>query len=378
MLVGRLRYERNSKRMTGKKPIPEHKVEPQQGRFSSVITKVLESIPDSLAALALKAVEKILDQKLLFTIVICTLISILAIVAMPLLGAGRGMIVVFSATVLCLICLYVFAVWLYLRHESQERKEREEARKQKLERLNPATSHRDSRHEAYEAVIESPNALRFWEPFVEGKLQVVTGRFTRDSRDLEVWEPAGLVGAGDALAIADLRSFFAVMRLSDFQVSYAGIDTKDTVDSNSHLILIGGPDYNLITKRVMNELRSKATFEFDSPKEQGHRITIKDTEVGGKHWSYKEPEVGRLIDYSLIIRTANPLWPTKRLLLVAGCSSHGTWAGIRFVTSLSFLEHDLVSGGKDCEFLIETELWSEDPSESKVLYRRELKEKAPA
>jgi hypothetical protein len=336
------------------------------------------------------AVNKIGDQLLLYIIVISGIIGAICAGAAGASGAAPGLIVVILVGISCVMVLGSFGLFRTLRQEAQTRKvevqqrrkveeqreqwrkveeQREQRRKveeQRRERLSPATSPPSSKEE-YKTVIESPSALQFWKPFVQGKLRVVTGRFTRTSKKLEVWEPAGLLGVGDAMAIADLRTFFGVMGLSDFEVSYASSET--TVDLDTNLILLGGPDYNNITALAMKKIKS--TFRFADTEQPYHQIAITDektdSKTKGKLWDYKEKASGELTDYSLIIRRANPFYPDKQLLLVAGCSGYGTWAGIRFVTSVEFLELPLVSRGEPGEFLIKTKVMFEKPLKPKLV-----------
>jgi len=145
------------------------------------------------------------------------------------------------------------------------------------------------------------------------------------------------------------------MRLSDFEVSYAGRDYRDEGGvTKRNLILLGASDYNLITRDAMKDIKSTLYFD-DSIR--GHQIAIHDRKTNGEPWDYYiESGSDTLIDYSLIIKAENPWCQGKQLLLVAGCSGFGTQAGVQFVTSIDFLEHPLVSSGAPCEFLIETKI----------------------
>ena len=109
--------------------------------------------------------------------------------------------------------LFVCAI-LFVRHEDKKKFEREERRRheerRKQEELSPAMNPNSTSMERYRRQIESQDARKFWKSFVQGELQVVTGHFTKanvrtdDHTDEDkVWEPAGLIGKGDAMAIAD-------------------------------------------------------------------------------------------------------------------------------------------------------------------------------
>lgn len=63
------------------------------------------------------------------------------------------------------------------------------------------------------------------------------------------------------MALAELRTFFGVMGLSDFEVSYA--DRLDGDALRTNLILLGGPDFNIITGEAAS--RIKSTLRFGNP-----------------------------------------------------------------------------------------------------------------
>lgn len=230
-------------------------------------------------------------------------------------------------------------------------------------KLSPETNPNSSSREKYKRVIASKDAQDFWKSFVQEELQLVTGHFTwKDSeqegtRKDRVWEPAGLIGAGDATAIGELQSFFAAMGLSTFGVTYAGEGFQDRKQVRlQNLILLGASDYNAITAIAMDGIGSTLRFDEDIPDTQ---IGIYDNKSKDEPWVYSMESTSDTVtvtDYCVIIRTENPFWEGRQLLIVAGTSGYGTLAGTQFVLSLEFLEHPLVTSGKPCEFLIETEV----------------------
>lgn len=304
------------------------------------------------------------------------LIAVGFILAMILLVAGDTPVTYFSVGGFLLLFVFVIIFDAYQDNKKQEREDRkEQEEKRKQEKLSPSTKASISSRERHKEVIESQDAKEFWKPFVEGELQVVTGHFTKKdtARDDKVWEPAGLVGAGDAMAIAYLGTFFTAMDFSDFGVSYVGKDYKDHDDIRKrNLILLGASDYNRLTDMVMEEIKSTLCF---GRSEKGHQIAIYDSTIDGEPWDWRiDPETNTLTDYSLIIKTKNPFRQRNQLLLVAGCSGYGTWAGVEFVTSIEFLEDSLVLSGAPCEFLLESKTSVGKPESLRIRRKARLGE----
>jgi hypothetical protein len=106
---------------------------------------------------------------------------------------------------------------------------------------------------------------------------------------------------------------------------------------------------------------------------ENHKIAIRDDRTGMLY--RPELEAGSqavLLDYGIIARTANPLSPSKSVLLVAGSFGFGTWAALRYVMSKSFLEDPLVRTGRPVECLIETDVLRASPQAIRRVVLREL------
>jgi hypothetical protein len=160
------------------------------------------------------------------------------------------------------------------------------------------------------------------------------------------------------------------MGLSDFEVAYGDSGFKGE-DLRTNLILLGGPDYNDITRKAISKIESN--LKFGDPKR--HEIAFFDALEDNRYIPRTSNESGEVVlDYGVIIRQANPFDLSKQLLLIAGSFGFGTWAGVRFVTSLEFLEHPLVSNGRPVEFLIETDVVLETPQAISPLVTRSFEE----
>ena len=206
-----------------------------------------------------------------------------------------------------------------------------------------------SKREKLKNLGASKQARLFWEPFVESESLVVIGCF----HEFDTFEPTGFMGVGDAIALTELRTFFDVLELRDFDVAYA--DRLSTADLATNLIVLGGPDANPVAREIASRLNY--TIRFGNPTE--YVVALFDTLTGSvyapaaiKHPQHTETGV----DYGLILKAPNPLDSTKQVMFIAGSFGYGTWAGVRFVTSRQFLENSPVPGDQPLECLIETEI----------------------
>lgn len=211
-----------------------------------------------------------------------------------------------------------------------------------------------SNREKLRTVVASKQARRFWEPFVESESQVVIGCF----HEFDTFEPTGVMGVGDAIALTELRTFFDVRDLRDFDVAYA--DRLTVADLDTNLIVLGGPDANPIAREITSRLNY--TIRFGNPSR--YVVALFDTLTDAVYAPAVVQSTDRIevaVDYGLILKAANPLNPSKQFMLIAGSFGYGTWAGVRFVTSQQFLENSPVPGDQPLECLIETEIQNGAP-----------------
>jgi hypothetical protein len=206
-------------------------------------------------------------------------------------------------------------------------------------------------------------AQRFWEPFADGGVNVLIGRF----KDFASFEPSGLVGVGDSNAHSELRAYFNLLGFKGISTSYADLAAGEMLQTN--LVLLGGPDANSVTREAVPKINS--TFRFGNP---DHRIiALYDSSAQRTlvpKWSADQYRI--VTDYAIIFVCANPFATGKHLLLVAGSFGYGTWAGGRFVASHHFVEKVLNVGGTSVECLIETDVVQDAPQDIRLLGIRPL------
>lgn len=206
-------------------------------------------------------------------------------------------------------------------------------------------------------------AKDFWAPFSNGQLQIVVGRHG----GFTTFEYSGFLGVGCVLGMTELQVHLNEVGLHDFAVAFADRLGGDSL--KTHMVLLGGPDANAITNEVVNRIDSTLRFG----KSVHHEIALYDSITRNV---YTPTGTGtKLIkeDYAIIFRTSNPFASGKHLLLIAGSFGYGTWAGVRYVTSQAFLDHELVKAGSAVECLIRTDIFRDTPQAIELVTLREIK-----
>ena len=225
----------------------------------------------------------------------------------------------------------------------------------------------DAEYKPFVREIDTTDPLKrmskeFWAPLADQGLQIILGRF----REFQTFEQSGFVGVGSANAMMELRTHFESLGLSEIPISYADQLDGDALKTN--LIVLGGPDANLLTREVVG--RVSTTLKFGDPDQ--YVISLFDSAEGCEYVP-RQGQSGIIEnDFGIILLCSNPFAPKKRMLLGAGSFGYGTWACVRFVHSNEFLGNPLVASGADIECLIETDVLWETPQHVKVHAMREL------
>lgn len=203
-----------------------------------------------------------------------------------------------------------------------------------------------------------------WRALDAEGITVVFGRFVEGFED---FEQSGLIGFGDAMALAELQGHLASIGIRNFSVYCSDFVHGDLLRTN--LVLLGGPHANTVSRDLMAAVRP--TLCFGDP--DSDQIAVHDAIEGRLYVPRRLRGADRSgSDYGLIVRAANPFEPTRQALLFAGSFGYGTWAGVRFATSQLFLQHKLVRAGKALECLVEAEVVRETPVNVRMVACREL------
>jgi hypothetical protein len=238
-------------------------------------------------------------------------------------------------------------------------------------------------------------AHRFWRPFVHGQVSVILGRFS----DLPMFEPCGLVGAGDNLALTELTTYFQHIGFKRFTVVYSDqIGWADRKPLEGNLILIGGPDTNTLAKEVLERLSLGIEFLEITPQALAqlrgkpavprsrrgngrsepptYRVPVfRDLADGTVHGPTRDGETV-LTDCGVVIRCPNPFDRRHSVLILSGSYGFGTWGTARFVQTREFL--DRAKGLHSMECVLTVDIVREMPQRTKVEVLRPLEEALPA
>lgn len=121
-----------------------------------------------------------------------------------------------------------------------------------------------------------------------------------------------LLASPDADAAANIVSALKDVLPKSQLIRY--YSTKDTSSIlNENIITIGGPVYNTCRKNMFDNLSTEINFDENDN-------LIFDNETYSK-------SVENRIDYGIVARINNPFSTAKRLIIIAGCGSHGVLAG---------------------------------------------------
>ncbi len=168
------------------------------------------------------------------------------------------------------------------------------------------------------------------------------------------------------MALSELNAYLESFGLRNTPVLYADRIDGDLLKTN--LILLGGPDANLISKEAV--ARIKSTIRSGDP--NLYEISIYDS-IADISCSPSYNSSGEIItDCGLIIKTSNPFALNKQILLLYGSFGYGTLAAVRFTQSDQFLREENVATGKSIECLIETDIVRGTPQEIRVRALRRL------
>lgn len=121
-----------------------------------------------------------------------------------------------------------------------------------------------------------------------------------------------LLASPDADAAAYIVSSFKDVYPKSQLIRY--YTTKNTQSVlNENIITIGGPVHNSCTRSMMENLSLGVSFDSND-----------NIVLDGQTFS---KSINDRIDYGLVIRTSNPFSTSRKLIIIAGCGSHGVLAG---------------------------------------------------
>lgn len=237
-------------------------------------------------------------------------------------------------------------------------------------------------------VLVHLRARRFWRPLVAHDSVVVVGSF----RSLPGFEASGVIGMGDNIARGVLERYFAGIGFKRFTVQYS--DRMEWAEQGEHsglrsnLVLLGGPDANVVTRLVLERVALGVEF-LEIPREQlaGAPAVVRPTRVAflvqrvhrrrppeGVPWRipvFLDKESGRIHapvledttlrrDCGVIIRCRNPFNERREVIIFCGSYGYGTWGAVKYVQTREFLS-SVPRGARSLECILSVEVVGASP-----------------
>jgi len=201
---------------------------------------------------------------------------------------------------------------------------------------------------------------------LEGTPIVVVGGF----KEFSTFEASGLIGLGDAAALTEVLRHFESLGQRKARWDYADHLQGDALKND--LIVLGGPDANIVTRECISRLAT--SIRFGNPDQ--FEISIHDTISGLSYSPHHDTRTGEVsVDYGLMFSAPNPFDTSKRLLLVGGSYGYGTWAGCRLAIKPDKLSDLSATLGSDFECLFQADVVYSTPQEIKLIANRLLSKK---
>ncbi|MVT11398.1 nucleotide-binding protein [Chitinophaga tropicalis] len=208
--------------------------------------------------------------------------------------------------------------------------------------------------------IQKSATTSFWKSYMGNNYHIVIGRF----QEFQNFEPTGFLAVGDARGLSDICAYLESIGSKVPQIEYADKMNGDFLGND--LIIIGGPDANELCKATISRLN--LTIKFGNPEK--YEVSFRNNETGDRF-------VPKIInnkvqkDFGVIIKAPNPFNPKRNAVLLFGAFGYGTWAAIKYATSLDFLENKIVSE-QYFECIVETEVVKDTPQALREVFLKKL------
>jgi hypothetical protein len=171
---------------------------------------------------------------------------------------------------------------------------------------------------------------------------------------------SSLMGTGDALALGQVLGALHTLNAQNYKILPSHNFPGDRLQGN--LILIGGPDANEITEKVVERLSMR--LKFGDP--NSHIISITDSSNGKIYIPKRNASNIAVEDYGVIVKAPNPFNPEKTVILLAGSFGHGTHGAATVLASEYLLNQiSIAAEGKSFEAIVHTDVvndWPQTPT----------------
>jgi hypothetical protein len=172
------------------------------------------------------------------------------------------------------------------------------------------------------------------------------------------YEPAGLTGVGDVIAMSTLITFFANSGIKPPSVLYSDPPNGDELTGN--LIVLGDADMNKVAKLI--DERGETAIEAIG-------IKFQDKLSGRLFEPHMNAQKTSGVDVGVIIKTVNPYSSGSYVFILAGSYGYGTRAAATLATSSDFLSL-VKSRWSTCECVFSVDVVNDVPQQPKILLLR--------
>lgn len=159
-----------------------------------------------------------------------------------------------------------------------------------------------------------------------------------------------------------VETVFSLLRVYpniEFWLISAGELTQARVDLDHHIILIGGPDYNSLTERLLRNGQSRIRYRSpfmtekcrSAPEQIGIVDQVSDQEFVGADLSE---------DYGYFERIKNPYDSTKFVILIGGCHTVGVTGAAKMFSAFSDGRPDLLAPVRENARVVAKEISTSD------------------
>jgi|GEM_PF-2259772 len=176
---------------------------------------------------------------------------------------------------------------------------------------------------------------------------------------VNLWEASGLVGTSDAIAAGRILGYISALGGKDCEVVAAHNYPGNRLDRN--LILIGGPDANILTKEIIEKL--PLNFQIGVP--DTHVISIIDNNNNEYFNPTINPDDTVVKDHGVVIRARNPFNTKTRIFVVAGSFGQGTLAASLFMCEQDLIRCEKFSSYEFFESIVVSDVvdnWPQEPN----------------
>jgi len=159
---------------------------------------------------------------------------------------------------------------------------------------------------------------RYWREIMNRRIVLVVGSHGY----FDPYESSGMIGTGDALALAELVTYFRQNRFEEYDIVSASSISPNLLQRN--LILIGGPDANTVSQDFTDRVSKDIRTNFGDPQKSEIFFQLEED-------YYMPRKYGASKDAAAIIFHKSPYSSDGCVLLLSGCFGHGTLAAAQTV-----------------------------------------------